>query len=166
MFFQRKRRHRWIVGIIFLSLEVTSLREVARFFVGDHCNNAFSIGIFEGNDGIHEKNSGHLEVIKITENEYNQSNGVNTVEDYAFPGNFYLLNLYLEDEEGDKSEIEFVNLHVSSKTRAQPAMYIDDKKQQLYPEDSDSYIFSHYDNGITEYSFILYEKKITNLRIV
>lgn len=98
-------------------------------------------------------------MIKITENEYNQSNGVNTVEDYAFPGNFYLLNLYLEDEEGDKSEIEFVNLHVSSKTRAQPAMYIDDKKQQLYPEDSDSYIFSRYDNGITEYSFKLYEKQ-------
>ena len=98
-----------------------------------------------------DADSFHLEIKKISEQKYADSNGKNVVEDSISPGSFYSVCLVKEDEED--IYLDFYNLHDRHpKVKKIEVHYNDDNGSILFPSSNhDNYSEFYY---IVEYNYL------------
>lgn len=100
---------------------------------GNKRKNAFVAGTFEGVAKENENISTHLVVTEINEDDYSNADGINVVQD-AWNLKYYNLKFHAIDQNGIRTDYDFVNLRDSHPTvTAQPIYYKSDSCIDIGP---------------------------------
>lgn len=74
----------------------------------------------------------YLNINKISRDDFDAADGLNVLEDFANPNNYYSIDLYYIDDDDNKINLPFENFKYTS-TSMQPVTYIDDYKNYFTP---------------------------------
>lgn len=74
----------------------------------------------------------YLNINKISKDNFGAADGLNVLEDFANPNNYYSIDLYYIDDDDNKINLPFENFKYTS-TSMQPVTYIDDYKNYFTP---------------------------------
>ena len=94
-------------------------------------HNYFFTGSFEGE-------LCRMEVLEISEEEYDSFNGINVVQDKSdseYKGKYYSICFsYFDETSNNYVQAVFENLTYTYRTTAEPCIYYDDKNNSIQPE--------------------------------
>ncbi len=74
----------------------------------------------------------YLNINKISRDDFDAADGLNVLEDFANPNNYYSIDFYYIDDDDNKINLPFENFKYTS-TSMQPVTYIDDYKNYFTP---------------------------------